>query len=522
MTTLQQDDILAAVWRACDTFRGAIDASGYKDYILTALFLKYISDVRRKHVEEFRREYGGDELRIQRRLDRERFKLPTVELKNTKTNEVEESFLGDFYSLYERRTRDNIGELINIVLDAMEKANEGKLGGLFRAIDFNSETNLGQTKDRNRRLKTLLEDFAKPGLDLSDTSEDILGDAYIFLIERFASDAGKKAGEFFTPRKVSEVVAKLANPKSGERICDPACGSGSLLLRAGEEVGDGNFQLFGQESNGQTRSLARLNMLLHKQDGARIDWCDTLNSPTLIESDHLMRFDVVVANPPFSLDKWWGNNDSEGKPLPDSYKRFTPHMPPKSRGDYAFILHMLAITRPDVGRMAVVAPHGVLFRSGTEGKIREKLIRDNSLDAVIGLPGQLFPTTGIPVCIMVFDRSREANGLRAHERDILFIDASRDFDPGKKQNRLRDEDVSKIINTYRSRNERERYSHKATFEEIEENGFNLNIPRYVDTFEPEPEVDLQAVQNEIRDLESQLAQTRKKMNFYLKELGIDV
>ena len=325
MTALRQEDILAAVWRACDTFRGAVDATQYKDYILTILFLKYISDVRRKHVEEFRREFGGDELRIQRRLDRERFKLPTVELKNTKTNEIEESFLGDFYSLYERRTRDNVGELINIVLDAIERVNEGKLGGLFRAIDFNSESNLGQTKDRNRRLRTVLEDFAKPGLDLSDTSEDVLGDAYIFLIERFASDAGKKAGEFFTPRKVSEVLVKLASPKSGDRICDPACGSGSLLLRAGEEVGDSNFQLFAQESNGQTRALARLNMLLHGQDSARIDWCDTLNSPTLIESDHLMHFDVVVANPPFSLDKWWDENGT------DPYKRFTPHMPPKSR-----------------------------------------------------------------------------------------------------------------------------------------------------------------------------------------------
>ena len=522
MTALRQDDILSAVWRACDTFRGAVDATQYKDYVLTALFLKYISDVRRKHVQEFEKEYGSDELRIQRRLDRERFKLPMVELKNSQTNEVEESFLGDFYSLYDRRTRDNIGELIDIVLDALEKANEGKLGGLFRAINFNSETNLGQTKDRNRRLKTLLEDFAKPGLNLSDTSEDILGDAYIFLIERFASDAGKKAGEFFTPRTVSELVAKLAGPKSGDRICDPACGSGSLLLRAGEEVSDGNFQLFGQESNGQTRALARLNMLLHKQDGARIDWCDTLNSPTLIESDHLMRFDVVVANPPFSLDKWWGNNDSDGKPLPDPYKRFTPHMPPKSRGDYAFILHMLSITRPDVGRMAVVAPHGVLFRSGTEGKIREKLIRDNSLDAVIGLPAQLFPTTGIPVCIMLIDRSRETNGLRAHERDILFIDASRDFESGKKQNLLREKDVSKIVETYRSRAELDRYSHKATFEEIEANGFNLNIPRYVDTFEPEPEVDLQAVQDEIRTLEEQLGKTRETMNYYLKELGINV
>ncbi len=516
MTALRQEDILSAVWRACDTFRGAVDATQYKDYVLTALFLKYISDVRRKHVAEFRREFGGDELRIQRRLDRERFKLPIVQLKNAKTNAVEESFLADFYSLYERRNRDNIGELINIVLDAIEKANEGKLGGLFRSIDFNSETNLGQTKDRNRRLKTLLEDFAKPGLDLSDTSEDILGEAYIFLIERFASDAGKKAGEFFTPRSVSEVLAKLAHPKSGDRICDPACGSGSLLLRAGAEVGDGNFALFGQESNGSTRSLARLNMLLHHQDNARIEWCDTLNSPALIESDHLMRFDVVVANPPFSLDKWWDENGT------DPYKRFTPYMPPKSRGDYAFILHMLAITKPIVGRMAVIAPHGVLFRSGAEGKIREKLVRDNLLDAVVGLPAQLFPTTGIPVCIMVFDRAREPDGLRSHERDVLFIDASRDFEPGKKQNRLRESDVAKIIETYRGRIECERYSHKARFEEIEENGFNLNIPRYVDTFQAEPEIDLQAVQDEIRDLERQLGETRAKMNFYLKELGIDV
>ena len=516
MTALRQEDILSAVWRACDTFRGAVDATQYKDYVLTTLFLKYISDVRRKHVEEFRREFGGDELRIQRRLDRERFKLPGVQLKNVKTNAVEESFLADFYSLYERRNRDNIGELINIVLDAIEKANEGKLGGLFRSIDFNSETNLGQTKDRNRRLKTLLEDFAKPGLDLSETSEDILGEAYIFLIERFASDAGKKAGEFFTPRSVSEVLAKLVHPKSGDRICDPACGSGSLLLRAGAEVPDGNFALFGQESNGSTRSLARLNMLLHHQDNARIEWCDTLNSPALIESDHLMRFDVVVANPPFSLDKWWDENGT------DPYKRFTPHMPPKSRGDYAFILHMLAITKPVVGRMAVIAPHGVLFRSGAEGKIREKLIRDNLLDAVVGLPAQLFPTTGIPVCIVVFDRAREPGGLRSHERDVLFIDASRDFEPGKKQNRLRESDVLKIVETYHARIELERYSHKASFAEIEENGFNLNIPRYVDTFEPEPEIDLQAVQNEIRDLEEQLAETRAKMNFYLKELGIDV
>jgi len=230
-----------------------------------------------------------------------------------------------------------------------------------------------------------------------------------------------------------------------------------------------------------------------------------------------MRFDVVVANPPFSLDKW-GAETAETDP----YRRFTRGIPPKSKGDYAFILHMVAIARPGEGRVAVVVPHGVLFRGGAEGRIRESLVRDNLLDAVVGLPGQLFPTTGIPVCILIFDRARESGGRRDHERDVLFIDASRNFEPGKKQNRLREADVSRIVRVYRDRAEEERYSRCASLEEMARNGFNLNIPRYVDTFEPEPEIDIQAVQNEIRDLERQLAETRVKMNGYLVELGIDV
>ena len=519
MASARTEDINSAVWAACDTFRGAIDAEQYKNYILAFLFLKYISDVWKKHYNEMLEEYRDDpqrDLRIRRRLERERFKLTEIEYKNEK-GEVVETFLSSFDSLYERRGRDNVGELINMVLEAIEQANEPKLNGVFRNIDFNSEINLGQTKDRNRRLKNLLEDFAKPTLDLSNVSEDVIGDAYIYLIEKFASEAGKKAGEFFTPRKVSEVVAKLAAPKDGALICDPACGSGSLLLRAGEEVGTSNYRLYGQEANGQTRALARMNMFLHGRDETRIDWCDTLNGPTLLEGDHLMRFDVVVANPPFSLKKWGAENAEK-----DPYRRFVRGIPPKSKGDYAFILHMLAIARPGEGRVAVVAPHGVLFRGGAEGRIRESLVRDNLLDIVVGLPAQLFPTTGIPVCILVFDRAREAGGARDHERDVLFIDASRDFAPGKKQNQLRDEDVEKIVQVARERVEIERYSHRASFEEIERNKFNLNIPRYVDTFEPEPEIDIQAVQNEIRELDRQLAETRAEMNRYLKELGIEV
>lgn len=513
------EDINNAVWAACDTFRGVIDAEQYKNYILALLFLKYISDVWNKHYEEMLEEFRDHpqrDLRIRRRLERERFKLKEIEYRNEK-GEVVETFLSSFDSLYERRNRDNVGELINMVLDAIEQANEPKLNGVFRNIDFNSEINLGQTKDRNRRLKNVLEDFAKPSLNLSTVSEDAIGEAYIYLIEQFAADAGKKAGEFFTPRKVSEVVAKLAAPKDGALICDPACGSGSLLLRAGEEVGTNNFRLYGQEANGQTVALARMNMFLHGRDAADIRWCDTINGPTLLEGDHLMRFDTVVANPPFSLDKWGAENAEN-----DPFRRFARGVPPKSKGDYAFILHMLAIARPGEGRVAVVAPHGVLFRGGAEGRIRESIVRDNLLDVVVGVPAQLFPTTGIPVCIMVFDRAREAGGARESERDVLFIDASREFGSGKRQNHLRDKDVAKIVSTARERSEVERYSHRASFEDIERNKFNLNIPRYVDTFEPEPEIDIQAVQNEIRELDRQLAETRAEMNRYLKELGIEV
>lgn len=396
------EDINNAVWAACDTFRGVIDAEQYKNFILALLFLKYISDVWNKHYQEMLEEFRDHpqrDLRIRRRLERERFKLKEIEYRNEK-GEVVETFLSSFDSLYERRNRDNVGELINMVLDAIEQANEPKLNGVFRNIDFNSEISLGQTKDRNRRLKNVLEDFAKPSLNLSTVSEDAIGEAYIYLIEQFAADAGKKAGEFFTPRKVSEVVAKLAAPKDGALICDPACGSGSLLLRAGEEVGTNNFRLYGQEANGQTVALARMNMFLHGRDAADIRWCDTINGPTLLEGDHLMRFDTVVANPPFSLDKWGAENAEN-----DPFRRFARGVPPKSKGDYAFILHMLAIARPGEGRVAVVAPHGVLFRGGAEGRIRESIVRDNLLDVVVGVPAQLFPTTGIPVCIMVFDQA---------------------------------------------------------------------------------------------------------------------
>jgi type I restriction enzyme M protein len=365
----------------------------------------------------------------------------------------------------------------------------------------------------------MLEDFAKPALDLSPSrvNEDIIGECYIYLISRFASDAGKKAGEFYTPAAVSRLLARLAAPASGNTICDPACGSGSLLIRAAEVVGSDNYALYGQEVNGATWALARMNMFLHSKDAARIEWCDTLNSPALIEDGHLMKFDVVVANPPFSLDKW-GAEHAGG----DKYKRFWRGIPPKSKGDYGFISHMIEIARPQSGRVAVIVPHGVLFRGGSEGKIRQALIEENLLDAVVGLPANLFTTTGIPVAILVFDRSREQGGANESRRDILFIDASKDFTFSKTQNLMTDEHIQKVLDTYRTRAELDKYSHRATPEEIQDNEYNLNIPRYVDTFEPEEEVDVAALQKEINRLEGELVQVRGRMAEYLKELGVNV
>jgi len=501
---VSQDEINNIAWAACDTFRGPVDPAQYKDYILVMLFLKYISDVWQDHYEEFKKEYGDDDERIRRKLGRERFILPTG---------------ASFYDLYEKRNEPNIGELINVALDTIEESNKAKLAGVFRNIDFNSEANLGKTKDRNRLLKNLLGDFNKPQLDMrpSRVSEDVIGNTYIYLIERFASDAGKKAGEFYTPHKVSELLAKLVRPKSGDRICDPACGSGGLLIEAAKEVGSRDFALFGMEVNGSTWALARMNMFLHGMDSARIEWCNTLTNPALVEKDRLMKFNVVVANPPFSLDKW-GADEAQH----DRFNRFWRSIPPKSKGDYAFISHMVEAAIEKEGRVAVVVPHGVLFRGGAEGRIRQKLVEDNILDAVVGLPANLFPTTSIPVAILVFDRSREKGGLNETRRDVIFVDASHEYQSNKNQNTLLAGHIERIISTYNTRKDIDKYAHAATVEEIKENDFNLNIPRYVDTFEKEEEIDIQTVQQEIVKIEAEWAQVRIKMQTYLKELGLNV
>ena len=506
----RRNGIFNKVWQACDTFRGVIDPAQYKDYILTMLFVKYLSDIHKSRMAEYEEKYKGDKIRIQRALSRERFIIPEIEIQDSEGN-VEEQFPAIFDSLFERRSRTNIGELINVLLEHIEDANKGKLHNVFRNIDFNSEANLGQTRQRNIRLKNLLEDLVD--LDLSPESVghmDIIGDVYEYLIEKFAASAGKKAGEFYTPAAVSETLARLVAPTPGDRICDPACGSGSLLIRTAKQVGSDDFSIYGQEMNGSTWALCKMNMFLHGMDASRIEWEDTIRHPQFVEGDVLMKFNVIIANPPFSLDKW-GQEIAAG----DRHGRFFRGIPPKSKGDWAFILHMLATAIEGEGRVGVVVPHGVLFRGGQEGKIREAVIRENLLDAVIGLPSNLFYGTGIPAALMIFDKSRKSNG----KEKVLFIDASREFEQGTNQNSLREQNIEKIVDTFRKKKTIEKYSYLASYAEIEENEFNLNIPRYVDTFEPEPEIDIVAVQKEIKEIEAKLKTTRRKMDSYLKELG---
>ncbi|MFN8298371.1 MAG: type I restriction-modification system subunit M [Chitinophagales bacterium] len=506
---ISQKEVNQIVWKACDTFRGVIDPSQYKDYILTMLFLKYVSDVHKDKYNEHLTKYKGNKERTERAMKHERFVVPEH---------------CSFDYLFSKRTEPNIGELINIALNDLEEANREKLSsedgaGIFRNIDFNS-SNLGDVKDKNTRLKNLLLDFADERLDLRPShlqGNDIIGGAYEYLIANFASDAGKKAGEFYTPGEVSTLVARLTQSAPGARICDPTCGSGSLLIKAGQAVGSDNFSLYGQEANGSTWALAVMNMFLHGFDNAVIRWGDTIRNPKLKEGDALMKFDTVVANPPFSLDKWGADEAAA-----DTHNRFWRGTPPKSKGDWAFISHMIETTYEGKGKVGVVVPHGVLFRGASEGKIRQKTIEENILEAVIGLPANLFFGTGIPAAILIFNRGKGKN------ENVLFIDASQTYEAGKNQNKLREEDISRIVNTYHKFSAGKlkpgaveaKYAYVATRGEIQENDHNLNIPRYVDTFEEEAEVDIKAVQGEINKLEKELVEVQKEMDKYLKELGV--
>lgn len=500
---IDQERINRVLWGVCDTFRGTISPDTYKDFILTMLFLKYISDVWQDHYDDYQSQYGDEPELIEEMMKNERFVLPRD---------------ASFYALFARRNEPGNGERIDQALHAIEEANGTKLkdGGksVFQDISFNTDK-LGEVKQRNLILKQLLEDFTHPELNLKPSRVgglDIIGNAYEYLIGRFAANSGQKAGEYYTPPEVSDLLAALLDPQPGDSICDPTCGSASLLMKCGKWVAERyhskNYELYGQEAIGSTWSLAKMNMFLHGEDNHKIEWGDTIRNPKLLDKNaNLMLFDVVTANPPFSLEKWGVDDVSN-----DHYGRFRRGLPPKTKGDYAFILHMIETMKPKTGRMGVVVPHGVLFRGSSEGKIRQKLIEENLLDAVIGLPEKLFFGTGIPAAILIFKKSKV-------DDNVLFIDASRDFNSGKNQNQLSENNIATIVKTYCNGNNVDKFAHLASLKEIRDNDYNLNIPRYVDTFEEEEKIDLMAVRAERKKLQSKLAELESEMANYLEELG---
>lgn len=525
-----KNDIEKTLWAAADTFRDNIDAANYKDYVLSMLFIKYLSDTFKENVDKLKEEYEGI------RLNRQIQNLPFVL--------TEES---SFEYLYKNRNNVDIGTKICEALTQIETSNP-ILAGVFRGIDFNSEANLGKKEQKNPILRALLEDFVDLDLrpSMIETKEgevpaDVIGDAYEYMIGEFATMAGKKAGSFYTPQAVSEIMAQIVNPQPHDRVYDPTCGSGSLLIRAAKKGGLDKVSIYGQEKNNSAISMARMNMFLHEIKDAKIAWGDTLSNPQHLDSDgNLMKFDCIVANMPFSLDKWANGFNPGGEvvsdddetskkkkvefkmtPDLDRWHRFELGVPPSSKGDWAFLLHMIYSMSGD-GRVAAVAPHGVLFRGASEGKIRKEIIDKNLIDAVIGLPENIFYGTSIPASIIVFRKNRT-------NTDVLFIDASKESDKPKAKNVLNERThVKKIIETYNSfKNgnyqdaEKEKYSHVASLDEIKANDYNLNIPRYVDTFEAEPEIDIEKVNEDIATIKTELAEVERQMAQYLQELGLN-
>jgi len=517
MSEDQKKQLQQQLWNIANTLRGKMDADEFRDYILGFIFYKYLSEKMHLYADKILKEDG---------ITFESIDVGTVEGQELLEAVKEEAIahLGYFLKpseLFDELAKRGNGNgssnfilqdlaqiLKHIEQSTMGTESQDDFDNLFEDLDLTS-TKLGKTESqKNELIVKVLNHLNKIDFGLQDTESDVLGDAYEYLIGQFASGAGKKAGEFYTPQEVSKVLAKLVTTgKTRLRsVYDPTCGSGSLLLRVAKEV-DEVTEFFGQELNRTTYNLARMNMILHDVHYSNFDIRqeDTLEHPQHIDQ----RFEAVVANPPFSAH--WSAN-----PLFLTDDRFSQYgkLAPKSKADYAFVEHMIHQLAEN-GTMAVVLPHGVLFRGAAEGHIRRYLIEDrNYLDAVIGLPANIFFGTSIPTCIMVFKKCRE------QDDNIMFIDASQHYEKVKTQNKLRDEDIDRIIATYREREEIEKYSHIATLDEVKENDYNLNIPRYVDTFEEEEPVDLEAVSNELKAMEEDIQATDEKIAGYCKELNI--
>lgn len=521
MSEDQKKQLEQELWNIANTLRGKMDADEFRDYILGFIFYKYLSEKMHIYADEILKE---DDIKY------ENIKENSKDGKEYLAAVKEEALqkLGYFlkpselFSEIARKGNSNgndeyesnfILEELTQILNHIEQStmgteSEDDFNKLFEDLDLTS-TKLGRTeKAKNEIISKVLAHLDKIDFELANSESDVLGDAYEYLIGQFASGAGKKAGEFYTPQQVSKILAKIVTTGKTKlkSVYDPTCGSGSLLLRVAKEVKEvSNF--YGQELNRTTYNLARMNMILHDVHFRKFDVRqeDTLEHPQHIEQ----KFEAVVANPPFSA-KW------SASPLFMSDDRFSQYgkLPPSSKADYAFVQHMVH-QLDENGTMAVVLPHGVLFRGAAEGHIRKYLIEDrNYLDAVIGLPANIFYGTSIPTCIMVLKKCRE------QPEDILFIDASQHFEKVKNQNVLRDVDIDKIVTTYRNRVPENKYSYVAKLHEIKENDYNLNIPRYVDTFEEEEPVDLVTVAKELKDLEKEITKTNETIADFCKQLNI--
>ncbi len=499
------------LWAIADILRGSMDANEYKNYILGFIFYKYLSE---KIVTFLNKELEQDELTFKQAYETDDEYKEILEEESVETlgyflepkylfeTIVEKAKINEFILEDLERALKKIGD------SAAGSESEDDFENLFEDVDLKS-SKLGKTPDeKNKKISEVILKLSEIDFKLEDTERDILGDAYEYLIGQFASSAGKKAGEFYTPQEVSKILAKIVTTGKTKikKAYDPTCGSGSLLLRISKEAKVADF--YGQELNQTTYNLARMNMILHDIpfDDFDIKRGDSLEHPQHID----MQFDAIVANPPFSA-KWSSDKKFNEDPRFSEYGKLAP----KSKADYAFVQHMIYHLSED-GCMAVVLPHGALFRGAAEEKIRTHLIKNkNYIDAIIGLPANIFYGTSIPTLIMVLKKCRN------NEDDILFIDASQEYEKIKNQNKLRPEDIEKIVTTYKNREEIEKYSHKATIEEIEENDYNLNIPRYVDTFEEEEPIDLDEVVREIRKIDEEMKEVDVKIIKYCKELGIE-
>ncbi len=522
MSEDQKKQLEQQLWNIANTLRGKMDADEFRDYILGFIFYKYLAEKMEMYANSILKQDKISYKKIDEDSENGQAMLEAI-----KEESLEKLgyFLkpSELFSEIAKRGNGN-GEkegvsnfiledlqriLINIQNSTMGTDSEEDFDHLFEDMDLNS-TKLGKTPEaRNEVIAKVLAHLNKIDFKLEQTELDVLGDAYEYLIGQFASGAGKKAGEFYTPQQVSMVLAKLVTTgkKKLKSVYDPTCGSGSLLLRVAKEVQEvSNF--YGQELNRTTYNLARMNMILHDVHYRRFDIKqeDTLEHPQHLD----MQFETIVANPPFSA-KWSAN------PLFTSDDRFSQYgkLAPKSKADFAFVQHMIHHLAEN-GIMAIVLPHGALFRGGAEQHIRRYLIEDrNYLDAVIGLPANIFYGTSIPTCIMVFKKCRE------QPEDVLFVDASQYFDRATNQNYLRNSDIDKIIKAYRNRSDEERYSRKVGLTELAENEYNLNIPRYIDTSEEEEPIDIFAISKQLKSLDKEINKTDEELRAYCKELNID-